>query len=84
MRRVRDIPREDEALDRVRAAVERLSRCPRGSNVEEALDALQNAVDDARHTGLNWGPIADVVGMRRGAAYDRFARRRRFPPRRPA
>lgn len=83
MRQAHDTSAEDEALRRVRAAYERLAHCPRGADAGAALDALQDAVDDARRTGLNWGPIAAVVEMRRGAAYDRFARRRRFPMRRP-
>ncbi len=83
MRQTRDTPTEDEALRRVRAAYECLAQCPRGADAGAALDALQDAVDDARRAGLNWGPIAAVVEMRRGAAYDRFSRRRRFPVRPP-
>jgi hypothetical protein len=74
-----------EALQRVIEANRRAgrSRAPLGFAASRALDLVQLAVDDARDAGVSWGRIADVMGIARGLAYQRYDRKRRFPLHRP-
>jgi hypothetical protein len=37
--------------------------------------ALREAIALAHDAGVSWGAIGDVLGMRRGAAYQRYRRR---------
>ena len=42
--------------------------------VADAKHDLQDAVDAGRDAGMTWGCIGDVLGIRRGSAYQRYRR----------
>jgi hypothetical protein len=57
-------------------AVDSAKRTCRADRIVEAQATLRAVVQAANDDGLSWQSIGDMLDMRRGAAYQRFRRRR--------
>jgi anti-sigma B factor antagonist len=67
-----------DAIRRLEAASEAMSSAVGdrdGAEVADAKRQLAQAVGDAREIGVSWQTVGDALGMRRGAAYQRFRQR---------
>jgi hypothetical protein len=72
-----------DAVRKITCAADAARTSKRSGSADEpdAQRRLWQTVDDARSDGVSWQTIGDALGMRRGAAYQKY--RRRPLPRRP-
>ncbi|MCW2512588.1 MAG: hypothetical protein JWR11_1630 [Mycobacterium sp.] len=67
-----------ELLQSIRDALQRReAERGGGATPAEADQQVRAAVEAARDAGVEWSKIADVLGVRRGNAYQRYRRRPR-------
>lgn len=76
----RQVSTEAVAVQRIRDAAARVQTAKQARSADSIVVArcmLRDAVQEATDDGMSWQSVGEVLGLRRGNAYQRFRRQSR-------